>query len=163
MHALNVPVVLLGMGMFEGDGRCSASLSRASRRFIKFLERRFETKGGFCALRGVCSQQMLAASGISTANFPVLGCPSLFINRSPDLGQILQRKYNVLLDKLQSPNPSCIRIGVLTLSGRLKGDVASLCVNISGSAEHVSFYVISAPHRVRFTKKKCERVKERGM
>ena len=46
---------------------------------------------------------------------------------------------------------------------RLKGDVASLCVNISGSAEHVSFYVISAPHRVRFTKKKCERVKERGM
>ena len=46
---------------------------------------------------------------------------------------------------------------------RLKVDVASLCVNISGLAEHVSFYVISAPHRVRFTKKKCERVKEMEM
>ena len=111
----NVPVVVLGMGLNHHN--CSAELNLAALAFLRQLTERVQSRGGFIGVRGECTQQMMRTNGFS--NSEVLGCPSLFINASQNLAQVLSNKYRQLPERLAAGH---LRVGLLppAIGDRLK-------------------------------------------
>jgi len=110
------PLVTLGMGVLhhvQKKSQCAGVLDNESLVFIKTLASHFEENGGFAGLRGRCTQKLIANSGISIANFPVMGCPSLLLNHNLGLGFHLEARYRELGAKM-FVNKTCLRVGIMS-------------------------------------------------
>jgi hypothetical protein len=90
---LRTPVALLGIGAqvkFLPDGTehrpQEITLPSEQKQFMETVLR-----GGFATVRGKFTKAILDSNGLTGA-LP-LGCPSLTINRRPDLGELLEQKW----------------------------------------------------------------------
>jgi hypothetical protein len=114
-RANKAPSALLGIGSqiefaqaLAGEEGAAAEAKRPTADFsaadkvelasaqVAMLQRVVES-GGFIATRGAFTARILVANGLPPP-LP-LGCPSLFLNRNPELGAELQRKWDAVLAK----------------------------------------------------------------
>jgi hypothetical protein len=116
INAVARPTIVLGLGVLHAaTNDCSATPSAGSIAFLHALKERFAQHGGFAALRGDCTKNILAQAGFNEANgFYSLGCPSLFadVNKKPDHGRNLQAAYTALASRIQTGNEK-LKIGLL--------------------------------------------------
>jgi len=112
------PQLILGMGSLTLSKSCNEGLEAKSKQFVEKLLTNMEKYGGYVTLRGQCTQDMIASSGIPIKHFPVMGCPSYLLSRNPQLGKLLQSRYQKLVAQIEpSKETSCLRIGILTAAG----------------------------------------------
>ncbi|MGV3549485.1 polysaccharide pyruvyl transferase family protein [Rhizobium sp.] len=87
MEEIPVPTLIVGLGVQAPLGGGEIVLPEGSLRFIELIKRRKLPIG----VRGPMTQAFLRSYGVENA--VVTGCPSNFLNPTPDLGRQLQPKY----------------------------------------------------------------------
>jgi hypothetical protein len=91
LEKLNIPIVLLGLGVQELHGKTAFEVPKGTLRFIDFLNDR----KSIVTVRGENSASRIFDLGLRSLE--VLGCPSNLTNKDPDLGRKIGFKLEELL------------------------------------------------------------------
>jgi len=118
VNSVRGPQLIVGMGPLSASNRCDQGLAPESRALVQLLHDVLERYGGYVTLRGQCTQDMIASAGVPTRHFPVMGCPTYFLNREPELGRRLEEKYKKVVATIENSGRSsehnCLKLGILT-------------------------------------------------
>lgn len=92
IDALDMPVVAIGLGAQAPMGGGPCELSPDVRQFVEAVVRHRPGEAPHISVRGEFTRQVMEKAGFG-AHVEVLGCPSLFLNTAPDLGEQVQRRF----------------------------------------------------------------------
>lgn len=114
VRELDRPCLVLGLGAQAEAEEKPPVLKPGTVEFLKEVSRRTPNMG----IRGPFSEQVCRAQGVE--NTTILGCPSILINPTPDLGRRIAAK----IDRLESEGPlaihaACIKSVVQTVEREL--------------------------------------------
>jgi hypothetical protein len=152
VKGLDVPVLLVGIGA-QSESKDEIPILKQG--VIDFLNE-VSIRAPYIGVRGDYSKAVCGKYGV--ANAKVMGCPSLFINSSPDLGIKIQRKIETLDVQKIAVHAACIK-GPLA---NIERELTRYVLQYPGSA-----YVIQRPpeliklmHDEALTQENAEYVKK---
>ena len=90
LERADVPTVVVSLGAQSGVDYRLPELPQGTLRWVRAIRERAPTDRANIGVRGEFSAHVLAAHGFDDAQ--VLGCPSLFLNPAPNLGEQIERR-----------------------------------------------------------------------
>lgn len=93
ISALGMPVMALGLGAQAPISSDGFKLHDDARAFVEAIVRNRSGSGPNISVRGEFTRKVMELSGFG-ADIEVLGCPSLFLNTTPQLGRQIQRRFD---------------------------------------------------------------------
>jgi hypothetical protein len=91
IETVDLPCLSIGLGAQAPDFKHDLKLSKDTLRWLHAIAERSKC----ISVRGEFTANVLAKAGIK--NTIVLGCPSLLINPNPNLGKVIENKFNSII------------------------------------------------------------------